>query len=209
MSETRTRIKVCGLTRREDAERAAELGADFLGVIFVPESPRHVTPERAREILDFQPRPPAIGVFVNAPLEEMLGAQRIAGLDGFQLHGEEDPDLLFDLPGFRIKALRVKDASSLQSADDYECEAVLCDAHVEGLRGGTGQTFDHSLVIQLAKRRHLFLAGGLTPDNVVEATELVRPFAVDAVSGTEASPGVKDPEKLENFFARLADAGLR
>ncbi len=204
----RPRVKICGLTRREDAELAARLGADYLGVIFAAKSPRCVTPEQAREVLDFAPRPPVIGVFVNAPRAEIERAFEIAGLAGVQLHGEESPADCVGLPGYRIKAFRVKDASSFARVDDYDTDAVLCDTHVKGAHGGTGQTFDHGLVADLARRRPLFLAGGLGPDNVVGAIERVRPFAVDVSSGVEAAPGRKDPAKVENFFANLRAAGL-
>jgi phosphoribosylanthranilate isomerase len=211
MSESghRLRVKVCGLTRREDAMRAAELGADYLGVIMVPGTPRFVTPEQAREVLDFAPRPPAIGVFRDAPREEIERAARIADLQGFQLHGHETPEDCRGLPGYSIRAVGVRDASSLEGIDDYDTDAILCDTSVGGRSGGTGQVFDHTLVIDLARRRTLFLAGGLNPDNAVEAAQRVQPFAIDVSSGLEAEPRIKDHARMEIFFARLREAGLR
>jgi phosphoribosylanthranilate isomerase len=203
------RVKICGITNRTDAELATRLGADYLGLIFVPGSPRHVTPEQARAILDFAPRPPAIGVFVNAGTDEVLRTVETAHLAGVQLHGDEEPDDVYDLPGFRIKAFRVKGPESLSRVDEYHTEAILFDTHVEGAAGGTGRTFDHELVVELARRRWVFLAGGLTPENVADAARHVMPYAVDVSSGVEASPGHKDPARLEFFFASLRAAGLR
>jgi phosphoribosylanthranilate isomerase len=207
--EPRVRVKICGITRREDAELAARLGADYLGLIFVPGTPRFVTPEHAAEILGFAPHPPAIGVFMDAAADEIRQTVERVGLAGVQLHGDESPEECSDMPGFRIKTFRVRGAESLARCDEYDTEAVLCDTHVEGLAGGTGRAFDHGLVVELARRRRLFLSGGLNPDNVVAAARLVRPWAVDVASGVERAPGIKDPAKLEIFFARLAEAGLR
>lgn len=205
----RLRVKICGLTRREDAALAAQLGADYLGLVFVPGTPRCVTPAQAAAILDFAPRPPAIGVFVDAPRAVVEETVRTAHLQGVQLHGHETPEDCRGLPGFRIKAFRVRDAASLAEVDAYDTEAILCDTYVEGHPGGTGQAFDHALVVDLARRRRLFLAGGLGPDTVVEAARRVRPHAVDISSGVEAAPGLKDPAQLEKLFARLAAAHLR
>ncbi|NUP89778.1 MAG: phosphoribosylanthranilate isomerase [Candidatus Sumerlaeia bacterium] len=203
------KVKICGLTRREDAELATRLGADYLGLVFAPKSPRRVTAGQAAQVLDFAPRPPAIGVFVDAGVEEIIEISRRANLQGVQLHGDEEPDVVYDLPGFRIKAFRVRDEASLARVDEYHTEAILCDTFVEGAEGGTGRTFDHGLVVDLARRRWVFLAGGLTPDNVAEAAARVQPYAVDVSSGVEAAPGVKDPARLEFFFASLRAAGLR
>ncbi|MBN1475619.1 phosphoribosylanthranilate isomerase [Candidatus Sumerlaeota bacterium] len=189
--------------------RAAELGADYLGVILVPGTPRFVTPEEAREVLDFSPRPPAIGVFRDAPRNEIERAARIADLQGFQLHGRESPEDCRGLPGYTIRVVGVHDASSLEGIDDYDTDAILCDTSVAGKSGGTGQLFDHTLVVDLARRRTLFLAGGLNPDNAVEAARLVQPFAIDVSSGLEAEPRLKDHTRMAIFFARLREAGLR
>jgi phosphoribosylanthranilate isomerase len=207
--ESRLAVKVCGITNRDDAERATVLGADYLGTIFVPGTPRFITRAQAKEAFDFAPRPKIIGVFANAAVEEMRSAVDDLGLDGVQLHGDEPPEACAQLSPIRIKVFRVRDAQSLARVDDYATEAVLCDTHQEGKLGGTGQAFDHDLVATLARRRRLFLSGGLNPDNVVAAAQRVRPHAVDVSSGVEAEPGRKDPEKLRNFFARLAEAGLR
>jgi phosphoribosylanthranilate isomerase len=205
----RLRVKVCGLTRREDTVRATELGADYLGINMVPGTPRFITPEDAREVLDFSPRPPAIGVFRDAPREEIERAAWIAGLQGVQLHGHETPEDCRGLPGYTIKAIGVRDASSLEGIDDFDTDAILCDTSVGGRSGGTGQLFDHTLVVDLARHRALFLAGGLNPDNAVEAARLVQPFALDVSSGLEAEPRIKDHARMEIFFAKLREAGLR
>lgn len=203
------RVKICGLTRREDAILAAKLGADHIGLIFVPNTPRFVTLEEAAKVLDFSPRPPAIGVFRNSPRAEMLRTAERVGLDGFQLHGKETPEECRGLPGFTIKVIGVRDETSLDGVDKFETDAILCDTQIGNRSGGTGKAFDHSLVVDLAKRRRVILAGGLNPDNVVEAVQAVHPWGVDVSSGVEAMPRIKDPQRLENFFANLRRAGLK
>lgn len=211
----RVAVKICGVTNLNDAKLIADLGADYLGFIFVAETPRFiplgVAQEIARKLREIHATSPKIiGVFMNQSLAEIRAALAQVPLDGVQLHGQESPEFCRELAGtFRIKVFRVSGPESLAAVDDYDTEAILCDTYVRGVPGGTGRTFDHSLVQSLARRRRLFLSGGLTPDNVVTAVEHVRPFGVDLASGVEEHPGRKDPAKLKKLFARLQGAGLR
>ena len=204
MSFMATRIKHCGITNLDDAHRAAEAGAWALGMIFWEGSPRRC------ELVDAQAIGAAlrrtvqlVGVFVNASFEEIDVAVHAAGLSIVQLHGDEGPAFCNEVArrtGAKvIKASRVRSKATLQAAAAFHTDFHLIDAHVTGLYGGTGQTVDWDLV-----RRHKFsapilLSGGLSPENVAAAIAATEPFAVDVASGTEASPGVKDPEKLLAF----------
>ena len=189
-----TRVKICGITRTEDAIAAAGLGASYLGFIFVKESPRCVTPEQAlglRHAAVSARVPKIVGVFRNESRESVREIAHFVGLDLVQLHGDESYAL--DLP--TIRAFHVKDTlPDAQTTADY----VLFDSG-----GGTGRTFDWSLLDRYARTKPFFLAGGITPENVAEAVERTRPFAVDVASGVEASPGVKDHQKLRALFERI------
>ncbi len=204
------RIKICGITNVTDAQLAAELGADALGFIFFPQSPRSVTPEKARHIIaQLPPLVLTVGVFVN---EEAAAVREIAsrvGLDWLQLHGEESPDYCRSLNRRVVKAFRLKEGEGLPNFSPYQgaAQAFLLDAYRPGVPGGTGATFDWHLARQAAKCGPTILAGGLTPDNVAQAVETARPQAVDVASGVEAAPGKKDPEKLRAFFARVRGVG--
>jgi phosphoribosylanthranilate isomerase len=205
----RVRVKICGLTRREDAALAASLGADALGFIVWPKSPRAVDADRVRTISRALPAMPLrVGVFVDAPPADVAAIAARAGLDAIQLHGGEPVDAYESL-GLRI--LRVANV-----ADDAGTEAAgALPAHVTPLvdavdpvrRGGTGMTVDWTRAAALARRRPIVLAGGLTPENVGEAIARVRPWGVDVASGVEASPGVKSADRLRAFFARVRAAG--
>ncbi len=203
-----TFVKVCGLTRGADAELAVELGAAALGFIFAP-SPRRITAGAAADLLShLSARELLIG-----PVGVFVGAHRSAEwplvrpmLRGVQAHGDEPPHFLAGLTDLvRIKVIRVAAASDLDEMTFWapHTDYFLLDARVDGLMGGTGRAFDWSLLEGRQFPRPLLLAGGLTPDNVAEAVRRVRPFAVDAASGTESSPGVKDPAKLRDFFAAV------
>lgn len=187
-----THVKICGITREDDARVAAELGADYVGFVFVAESKRAVAPERVR---DFDSRSAKrVGVFRNAPVDEMLRVATIARLDLIQLHGDEGDDVVRALPLPAIRAFNVVDA--LPAATTI-AEYVMFDTG-----GGTGRTFDWSLLDAYARTKPFFLAGGLTPENVVDALR-VRPHAIDVAGGVESAPGVKDHEKLKRFFERV------
>jgi phosphoribosylanthranilate isomerase len=197
------KIKICGITNLEDALLAAELGADALGFIFYAKSPRHVDPEAARAIIaQLPPFVAAVGVFVDeaAAVVQELAAQ--VRLDWVQLHGQESPEYCRNLGRKVIKGFRIKDENSLRELEPYRdaVQAFLLDTYKKGQVGGTGEVFDWHLAREAKKYGHIILAGGLNPDNVALAIATAGPAAVDAASGTEATPGKKDPAKLRAFF---------
>ena len=199
------RVKICGVTRLEDALRAARLGADALGFNLWPGSRRYVAPAAARAIVDrLPPFVTAVGVFVNQPPTEVLAAAAESGVAVVQLHGDEPPEDCNGYPIPAIKAVRVAGPESLAALERYRVRAFLLDAPSPGF-GGSGLTFDWALAGELARRATVVLAGGLTPDNVAEAVRAVRPWAVDVASGVESAPGVKDPDLLARFIARAKE----
>ena len=201
MQAVPTRIKHCGITNLDDAHRAAEAGAWALGMIFWDGSPRRCEFDEARAIGRALRRTVLLtGVFVNATLEDIDITVQACGLTLVQLHGDEGPAFCNEVArrtGAKvIKASRVKSKATLQAASAFHTDFHLLDAHVEGVRGGTGQTVDWELLRRHSFTAPIILSGGLTPDNVGEAIAAAKPFAVDAASGTESSPGVKDPDRL-------------
>jgi phosphoribosylanthranilate isomerase len=210
-----TRVKVCGVTRLEDAQLAAELGAWAVGMVFVPESPRSCDPGTAELIgLELKRKAEVVGVFVNWPLDELeLMADR-ASLTVIQLHGDEGPVYCREAArktGAKVmKAVPAKDAAAVRKLVAYrEVDFHMLDAHSEDVRGGTGATFAWDLTSHHHSAIPLVLSGGLDSDNVGEAIERVHPFAVDSASGTEAEPGVKDPAKLQALFRAVEQADAR
>jgi phosphoribosylanthranilate isomerase len=206
-----TKVKVCGITRLEDAEEAARLGAWALGLIFWPESPRACPPEAAEEIGQaLKRRAEVTGVFVNAMLDEVAALADRCSLSMLQLHGDEGPAYCREAArrtGCKVmKAVRVRDAASVDGLRPFSTDFHLLDAHVAGHRGGTGRGFNWELARRHRGSAELVLSGGLTSDNVGDAIAAVHPFAVDSASGTEASPGVKDPARLEAFFRAVEAA---
>ena len=204
-------VKICGITRAVDAEAAVAAGAQALGFVFWPGSPRRVDPATARRIA--RALPPfvlRIGVFVDARREELARVAEEVGLDLLQLHGNEPPELLADLPRRAIKSVRVGDDFAVEDALRYEgrAAAILLDTRVEGgLPGGTGQTFDWTRVRSVReKASFLMLAGGLNAGNVRVALTAVRPDGVDVSSGVESAPGRKDAEKVRAFVAAVREA---
>ncbi|GAB4315022.1 MAG: phosphoribosylanthranilate isomerase [Candidatus Sumerlaeia bacterium] len=201
------KIKICGIRRLQDASAALEAGADYIGLIFYRRSPRSISLKRALALMKHLRcggrEVKAVGVFVNAPMDEVVNTARALDLFAVQLHGDEPPEYVHALnPVVRtIKAFRIKDAASLQRLPEFESWAVLFDAYHPSEYGGTGQQFNYDLLKDITLERRVFLAGGLTADNVAEAERLVRPFALDVSSGVEKSPGVKDPEKIRRFVA--------
>lgn len=208
-----TRIKHCGITRLEDAHLAVEAGAWALGMIFWPASPRSCAPDVAAEIgRQLRRRAELAGVFVNQSLDEVAALAETVPLSLVQLHGDEGPSFCTEVArrtGARvIKAARIRSRAELQALQAFRnADFHLVDAHVDGLRGGTGQTVDWSLLEDRFSDVPLILSGGLTPANVQEAVVRVEPSGVDVASGTEAEPGIKDPEKLLAFgeAVRAAD----
>jgi phosphoribosylanthranilate isomerase len=203
-----TRVKVCGITRPEDAELAVELGAWALGFILWPQSPRAVDPAVAAGIAAaLRRRVELVGVFVNATLDEIAHAADELHLSHVQLHGDEGPAFCAEA-GRRtgakvIKAVRVATAADFQDLERFHTDFHLLDAAARGLRGGSGQTWDWALAGRRRRKVPAILSGGLTADNVATGIEAVVPWAVDVSSGVEASPGVKDPERLAAFFAAV------
>ena len=206
------RVKICGLTRAEDAKAAQELGAWALGFIFYPKSKRFITAEAAKDIIATLPEAQPIGVFVNQT-QEAIEIASDTGLKGLQLHGDETPDELrhargsFD--GLLIKALRPKDDIDLGQIGAYKglVDYILLDAAIGQEYGGTGHTGDWSLAEKATSFGiPVILAGGLGPDNIIAAHAQTNSYALDLSSGVEASPGVKDHAKLQALFATIKGA---
>ena len=205
-----TRVKICGITRLEDARLAVELGASALGFNFFRPSPRYVEPELAREIIgQLPPFVTAVGVFADEVDGEHVArvAQQV-GVAVIQLHGPRFPGPSPGLGNWPlIRAVAVKGDFRPAALARLEANAFLLDAFDAALPGGTGKTFDWSLAREAKQYGIIILAGGLTPENVGEAIRAVRPFAVDVASGIESAPGRKDPAKLRAFFAAVKEAG--
>lgn len=213
-----TRIKICGLTRPEDAALAAELGAWALGVIFAAESPRCVSIAQAREIFEAgmaavsgAEAPLRVGVFVNARVGEIEEAVRASHLDAVQLHGEESPEFCAEvrerLGVAVIKAVRVSGPEAVAGVVRFDTDFVLLDTYHPERRGGTGEAFDWSLAASLpeaVREQRLVLSGGLNPENLAAAVQAAKPFAVDVASGVESAPGIKDPDKLRQLFENVS-----
>ena len=203
-------VKVCGITRAEDAALAAELGATAIGFIFWPESPRYLEPAAAAAIVRTLPaRVAPVGVFVNPTRDKVGQIAATVGLAVVQLHGDEPATLCDGLPYDVWKAVPVDaDRGQTRSRVDQVPNrvTVLLDASDPGRRGGTGKTIDWTIAAAIAADRRIVLAGGLTPDNVGDALRDVRPFGLDVSSGVEASPGRKDPERLRAFFDAVRSA---
>ncbi|MEP6782796.1 MAG: phosphoribosylanthranilate isomerase [Acidobacteriota bacterium] len=195
-----TSIKICGITRREDAFEAARLGATFVGFVLWKGSPRAVTLEQVRMIVESLPGDVTpVGVFVN-PTSEAINAAADAGIRLAQVHGDATNELADALvPVIRAVHLSIDRSDGIEP--DVDDELILLDAHDPLKQGGTGKTIDWTRAALVAKTRRLILAGGLTPFNVRQAIEQVRPFAVDVSSGVESSPGIKDHGLLRAFIA--------
>jgi len=201
-----TKIKICGLARENDALRAAELGADFLGFIFVPGTPRHIEPERAAAIASAVRsqvgEPKFVGVFRDASSDYIREIASIVGLDLVQLQGNETDDDVTQLDIPAVKTFRVRDELPDTHAVPH-ASWLLFDTYDERRSGGTGRRFDWSLLAGFDRAKPFFLSGGINPDNVAAAISSVRPDAIDLASGVEAEPGVKDHDKLTRLFERV------
>ena len=203
-----TRVKICGVTNVADAQAAVGAGADMIGLNFYEQSPRHVTISQAAEISRVLPSLLLrVGVFVNP--EEALVTRAIAecGLNLLQFHGDETPEFCTQFGLMSLKAFRIRDAESLNQLANYQTDAFLLDAHSKSGVGGTGEKFNWDLAVEAQKfGKPIFLAGGLTPENVGEAVKKVRPFAVDVSSGVESAPGKKDAAKVRAFILAVRQA---
>jgi phosphoribosylanthranilate isomerase len=202
---TRTRVKICGITRLQDAMTAIRAGADALGFVFYSPSPRAITPEQAQTITaKLPPFVSKVGLFVNAAASEVREAITTAGLDCLQFHGDETADYCaqFNLPYY--KAIRVKTGVNLVQCelDFASATALLLDTYSEKAVGGTGEAFDWSL-IPVGLHKPVILAGGLNPDNVRQAMHQVHPYALDVSGGVEAEKGIKSPQKIAAFMQQV------
>ena len=200
-----TRVKICGITRIEDALLAARLGAAAVGFVCWPGSPRYVSPGRARGIVRaLPPLVASVGVFVNQPDDEVEAIAREAALDLVQLHGDEPVESCLRFGRRAIKSVAVTDGFDPSSWP--ESVTLLADASDPLRRGGTGRTADWEAVARVARRRPVFLAGGLNPGNVARAITSVRPYAIDLSSGVEHAPGIKDPALMCALFDAVRGA---
>jgi len=201
------RIKICGITNESDALHAVACGADALGFVFYADSPRCVSPEQARKIIDKLPAGVTpVGLFVNEALEVVNRVAVTSGIAMVQLHGDEGSDYCQRIEKPILKALRVRNEESLFGWEDYAAEAILLDAWHPEKFGGTGESCDWQLAARMAKESTIILAGGLTPDNVAEAVKIVKPHGVDVSSGVEQSPGRKNPDKVAVFIANARES---
>ena len=205
-----TEIKICGITRVDDALCAAACGADAVGFIFHPASSRYITPRRAKEIVPALPRRiTTVGVFVNREAEVVAKIVEDCGLDLIQLHGDESPEYCRRFPAERlIKAVFPRTPEDLRALDAYHVRAFLVDFRDAGRYGGTGKRADWELAARLAKERPMILAGGLTIENIGEALAAVAPGAVDINSGIERAPGIKDHDRMRQIVEIIRSRGI-
>lgn len=209
--EERTKVKICGITSLEDARFVSGALAHYMGFIFYEDSPRSITPAQAGAIINWLHGLECVGVFVNQPLDDVNMIARQTGIDFVQLHGEETPAYCSIVDKPIIKAIHVEEGDTASDLNERiepyldHIEYLLFDTKVDGQWGGTGQTFDWSILDDVAQGVPYFLSGGLNPNNVREACKKVHPFAVDVSSGLEAKPGVKDFDKVEAFMEEMRD----
>lgn len=206
--QVRTRVKICGIRRVEDAIEAVRLGVDALGLVFYPPSPRYVTLEQAAEIrAALPPFVTLVGLFVDADRAQIEEVVESVGLDLVQFHGQESPEQCAEISRPWIKAIRMIDGLNLQTTMQAysQAQGILLDTYQRGTPGGTGQSFDWKLIPgEIAAR--ITLAGGLSVENVADAIRQVQPFAVDVSGGVEAERGVKDAQKMALFLEEVAGA---
>ena len=202
------RVKVCGITNAVDALQAVELGADALGFIFYKGSKRYIDPRDAHRIISsLPPFISSVGVFVNQTVPEIKGAVETSGVDRVQLHGDETPEFCAMLPYKLIKAVRVKDTVNSDQVELYPVRAILFDKHTDEMYGGTGTSFDWGVLKGINISKKVILSGGLTPENVSRAIEIVKPYGVDVSTGVEDSPGKKNHIKMRKFIEAVKNGG--
>ena len=203
------RVKICGNVTLKDTMAAVEAGADAVGFVFYARSPRVVGPKAVAAIVShLPPFVTPVGLFVNEKPEVVRQIASDCGIRLVQLHGEESPQYCAELKLPVLKGIRVRTREDVANLSAYRVDAILLDAYVEGMAGGTGTTFDWSLAVEAKAWGPIILAGGLTPDNVAEAISRVRPYGVDVSSGVESSPGVKDHAKVKAFVETVKRRGL-
>jgi len=201
------RVKICGITNPEDALHAVACGADALGFVFYPGSPRYVTPDMARHIITvLPPLVTLVGLFVDETPQHIRETVEFCGLNTVQLHGDEVPEQCSYPPCRVIKALRLKQQMPAEVFSAYKVAALLLDAYIPDRFGGTGHLCDWEQAAIVAARHRVILAGGLNSENVATAVRQVRPFGVDVSSGVEQQPGVKDPGKVARFIRAAKEA---
>lgn len=204
---TRPQVKICGLTRPDEAAACADMGADAIGLVFFPKSPRHVTPATAKTVVDVLPQSVAtVGVFVNASFTFIMDRVAHCGLSMVQLHGQELPQLSARLKAEAIgviKALFVDGVPGMADAKNYQVDAFLAECTKGPLPGGNAMAWDWGAASDFARQSPLVLAGGLSPGNVHDAIQACQPWAVDVSSGVEASPGRKDIHKVQRLLAAV------
>jgi phosphoribosylanthranilate isomerase len=204
------KVKICGVTREEDALGACGAGADLLGFNFVPGSKRYLNPYLARDIIaGLPPFVSRVGVFADEELVTVNELSAFLGLDAVQLHGHEDPEYCRKVKKPVIKAVRVAEAVDLAGLEVFKVSAFLLDAKVEGELGGTGRSFPWELAVDLCRSQRVFVAGGLDQENVAEAVRVLTPYGVDTASGVESGPGVKDPVLVEGFIEAAREAAVK
>ena len=205
-------VKVCGVTRAEDAEAAVSAGATAIGFVFWPKSPRAIDPYRASAIAAMLPPfVTPVGVFVDQPAEYVNGVASLAGLGAVQLHGDESADYVSAMRRPVVKAISLREGlpPSAGRIDDWPSRVLLLlDVHDPVRKGGTGRTVDWSVAAEIARRRPVVLAGGLTAENVGEAIDRVRPFGIDVSSGVEAVPGIKDHRRIKALFEAVHGSSI-
>jgi len=195
------KVKVCGITNLNDALSAVDAGVDALGFIFYKKSPRSVNMKMVREIVSkLPPFVDAVGVFVNETPEKINKIADSCNLDKIQLHGDESPTFCKKIRRRVIKAFRIKDLQSVKQLSGYSVSSFLLDTFSENDYGGSGKIFDWNLAYPAKKFGPIILAGGLTPNNVRKAIQIVKPYGVDVCSGLESHPGVKDHKKMRTFL---------
>jgi len=202
------KVKICGITNKEDALYAAGCGANALGFIFYEKSPRYIAPDNAKTIIAaLPPFVTTVGVFVNKDFNDIRDMALLTGITVVQLHGDESPSYCNLVEGKLIKAIRVKNDRSIEGLKKYDVDAFLLDSFDKNSFGGSGLTFDWKLAEKAKQYGKIILAGGLTPDNVEEAVKKVVPYGVDVSSGVEKKPGIKDNNKVKEFIIRSKAIG--
>ncbi len=199
------KLKICGLTNAADVQAAIDAGADYLGFILYPMSPRFVSPAKAKELIKKVPRKiKKVGVFVDSPPNQIIELMEFCGFNIAQLHGEESAGDALEIGSERVwKAMALNTAEDIELAAKFPAAAILADSIGPAQRGGTGKKCDWTRAAEAARRFKLILAGGINPENVADAAKSVKPFAVDVCSGVEASKGIKDHRKILELAAKL------
>ena len=203
------KIKICGITNKEDAITASKLGVDMLGFVFYKKSKRYVEAKIVRDIAnELPPYIAKVGIFVYENKDKVIEIAEDCLLDILQFHGDEDPDYCRSFKGSYkvIKAFRLKDKSSLKGINDYDVDFYMLDTYSTAAKGGTGKSFDLKIIEDFEFLKPVILSGGLTPENVAQVIQRFPPYGVDASSGVEASPGKKDPDLMKKFVEKVRKA---